>query len=235
METTLHQQLKEVFREPGSQTEVKFGRYRIDVVNGPRLVEIQQSGLAAIRRKVGDLLNRHPVDIVKPLVLRKRLVKLDRQQGAIVDQRWSPRRGSILDLFDELLYFTRLFPHPNLRIFVPLIEIEEIRYPGHGRRRRRRDSDYVVQDRALMAIHDIPIFTQASDLHGILPGSLAEPFDTAELARGLDIPRWAAQRMTYVMRKTGALQIVAKRKNANLYQKTTDQATDDTLLTRRAG
>ena len=56
METTLHQQLKEKFREPGSEIEVKIGRYRIDVVNGQRLVEIQRSGLAAIRDKINTLL-----------------------------------------------------------------------------------------------------------------------------------------------------------------------------------
>ena len=111
METTLHQQLKEKFREPGSEIEVKVGRYRIDVVNGQRLVEIQRSGLAAIRDKINVLLKDFEVDVVKPLIVRKRLIKFDQQEGKIVDQRWSPRRGSILDLFDELLYFTRVFPH----------------------------------------------------------------------------------------------------------------------------
>ena len=52
METTLHRQLKDYFRQSDSQLEVRLGRYRIDVVNGNRLVEIQRSGLASIRSKI---------------------------------------------------------------------------------------------------------------------------------------------------------------------------------------
>ena len=57
METTLHRQLKDEFCDPGSEIEVKLGRYRIDVVNGKRLIEIQRSGLSSIRDKIADLLN----------------------------------------------------------------------------------------------------------------------------------------------------------------------------------
>ena len=85
METTLHQQLKEKFREPGSEIEVKVGRYRIDVVNGERLVEIQRSGLASIRDKINVLLKDFQVDVVKPLIVRKRLIKFDREEGKIVE------------------------------------------------------------------------------------------------------------------------------------------------------
>ena len=44
----------------------------------------------------------------------------------------------MLDLFEELVHFTRVFPHPRLTLEVVLVEIEEWRYPGHGRRRRWR-------------------------------------------------------------------------------------------------
>ena len=41
------------------------------------------------------------------------------------------------DLFDDLVHFTRVFPHRRLTLEVPLVDIEEWRYPGHGRRRRQ--------------------------------------------------------------------------------------------------
>ncbi len=135
METTLHRQLKERFLRPGSEIEVNVQRYRIDVVTDGRLIEIQHSGLAAIRDKIQDLLQKNYwVEVVKPLIARKRLIKLSGKNGKIVQRRWSPRRGTMLDLFDELLYFTRVFPHPKLRLTCPLVEIEEQRFPGHGRR-----------------------------------------------------------------------------------------------------
>jgi hypothetical protein len=219
METTLHRQLKERFLHPGSEIEVNVQRYRIDVVTDGRLIEIQHSGLAAIRDKIRDLLkNDYLVEVVKPLIARKRLIKLSGENGKVVQRRWSPRRGTMLDLFDELLYFTRVFPHPRLRLTCPLVEIEEQRFPGHGRRRRRRAGDFVVKDRFLVQVIDTQCFQTAQDLHRILPNNLPEPFDTRQLSDGLRIERWQAQRIAYVLRHTGSVKHVGKRGNTNLFQ-----------------
>ena len=219
METTLHRQLKEHYCEPDARIEVKLGRYRIDVVNGDRLVEIQRSGLAAIRDKVNRLCSDgYQVDVVKPLIARKRLVKLSRKNGSEVSRRWSPLRATVLNVFDELLYFTRVFPHPNLRMLIPLIEIEEVRYPGHGKRRRKRAGDFVVKDRFILDIHETHTFETVLDLQSLLPDDLPKKFDTKELAEGLNVPRHQAQRIGYVLRKTGVAKECGKRGNAILYK-----------------
>ena len=219
METTLHRQLKEHFCEPGARIEVPLGRYRIDVVNGDRLVEIQRSGLAAIRDKVNKLVcDGYQVDVVKPLVARKRLVKLTCIDGIETSRRWSPLKATMLDVFDELLYFTRVFPHPNLRMLIPLVDVEEIRYPGHGRRRRKRKNDFEVKDRLMLDIHETRIFKSVMDLQELLPDDLPKKFDTSELAAGLGVPRHQAQRIGYVLRKTGVAKEVGKRGNAILYR-----------------
>lgn len=219
METTLHRQLKEHFCEPGARIEVPLGRYRIDVVNGDRLVEIQRSGLAAIRDKVNKLVSDgYQVDVVKPLVARKRLVKLTSIDGIVKSRRWSPLKATMLDVFDELLYFTRVFPHPNLRMLIPLVDVEEIRYPGHGRRRRKRKNDFEVKDRLMLDIHETRIFKSVMDLQELLPDDLPKKFDTSELAAGLGVPRHQAQRIGYVLRKTGVAKEVGKRGNAILYR-----------------
>ena len=219
METTLHRQLKEHFCEPGARLEVKLGRYRIDVVNGDRLVEIQRSGLAAIRDKVNKLVkDGYQVDVVKPLVARKRLVKLTSIDGIETSRRWSPLKATMLNFFDELLYFTKVFPHPNLRMLVPLVEVEEIRYPGHGRRRRKRNGDFEIKDRLMLDIHETEIFKNVIDLQKLLPADLPKKFDTGELAQGLGVPRHQAQRIGYVLRKTRVAKEVGKRGNAIVYQ-----------------
>ena len=218
METTLHRQLKEHYCTADSEIEVKFGRYRIDVVTGDRLIEIQHSGLAAISRKIAKLVESYEVDVVKPIVYRKRLVKLSRKNGKVMSQRLSPRKGGFLDLFDELLYFTRVFPHPNLRLITPIIEVEEIRYPGHGRRRWKRAGDFVVKDRILTSIVESESYSTAQDLHKHLP-KLTKTFDTKQIAEKLEIQRGQAQRMAYVMRKTGSIKQVGKKGNSLLYRK----------------
>jgi len=64
------------------------------------------------------------------------LIKRVKEGGPVAYRRLSPKRGTIFDLFDELVHFSRVFPHERLTLEVPLIDIEEWRYPGHGRRRR---------------------------------------------------------------------------------------------------
>ncbi|MEO8497487.1 MAG: hypothetical protein ABI614_20645, partial [Planctomycetota bacterium] len=172
MESSLHKQLKELYADNGAEVEHKLGRYRIDVVCDGELIEIQHGSLAAIRDKVADLTTEHRMLVVKPIVIRKRLVKSKSQGGRIVDRRLSPKQGSVLDLFDELVYFTRVFPHPNLTLEVPLIDIEEWRYPGHGRRRYRRQNDHVVDDQKLVKLHEIHRFQTRRDLLKLIPSDL---------------------------------------------------------------
>jgi hypothetical protein len=235
METTLHRQLKDYFRQSDSQLEVRLGRYRIDVVNGNRLVEIQRSGLASIRAKVQKLLeDGHVVDVVKPLIRRKRLIKLDSIDGREIDRRWSPKKGSELSIFDELLYFTRVFPHPNLTLIAPLIDIEEVRYPGQGkRRRRRRKNAFQIKDQKILEMGEMVRYESIRDLQKLLPASLPKQFDTAELAEGLGVPRWHAQQIAYVLRKTSAAIETGKRGNAIVCRLATTRESSKQLAAKR--
>ena len=80
METTLHRQLKAHYAGPQAEIEVPLGRYRIDIVDGDRLIEVQHSGLASIRDKVQFLLKSHDVVIIQPL-LGRQLVILPAEKG----------------------------------------------------------------------------------------------------------------------------------------------------------
>lgn len=218
METSLHRQLKALYADASSQIEAPLAGYRIDVLRAGELVEIQHGSLAAIRDKVRRLVAEHRVRVVKPIVARKLLVNQDARGGRVLQRRQSPKRGCILDLFHELVYFTRTFPHGNLILEVPLVEVEEWRYPGHGKRRRRRDRDHEVEDQRLTALQQVHQFQTAADLLALLPDTLPQPFDTGQLAQTLNIPRWFAQRVAYCLRQTGAVNEVGKQGNARRYQ-----------------
>ncbi len=234
MENTLHHQLKEIYREEGSSIEVKLGRYRIDVVNGKRLVEIQRSGLSSIRRKILNLCEEgYLVEVVKPVVARKKLVKLARQNGRVSSERWSPKRQSILGFFEELIYFTEVFPHPNLKMIVPLITVEEIRFPGQGKKRWRRKGNFVVQDRAIVDVLETHEFSTVGDLQKLIP-KLPQEWDTGELAKGLGVPRWEAQKIAYVLRKTGTAKEVGKRGNAIVCRLTTKKEAREDLSAKKS-
>ena len=126
METTLHRQLKELYCPDTSQHEVHIDGYRIDVRDGNRLIEVQCACLFAIREKVRQLLHEHRVLVVKPLATRKFLIKRKRQHGRIISSRYSPRQGTVYDLFEELVHFINVFPHPNLTLELLLTEQESI-------------------------------------------------------------------------------------------------------------
>jgi hypothetical protein len=219
METSLHRELKHVYADKGAQIEAPLGRYRIDVVCDGELIEIQHGPLSAIRDKVRSLLRDHRVLVVKPIVVQKRLVKRDAKGGRVISRRLSPKRGRDIDLFHELIHFTRVFPHRNLCIETPLVDIEEWRYPGHGRRRWRRGADHVVEDQKLVALHRVVRFRTAGDLMQIIPDDLPSPFHTAHLAESLSIRRCVAQRIAYCLRETGAARQVGKQGNARLYER----------------
>lgn len=221
METSLHQQLKRRYAGPDAQLEVRCGNYRIDAVVDDVLIEIQHGSLAAIRDKIRILLKKkHTVLLVKPLIERKRLVKRAKKGGAVIDRRFSPKRGTLLDLFDELVYFRNVFPHPRLTLEAVLVEVEEWRYPGHGRRRRRRSGNFVVEDRRLTAIGQSLQLQTRADLWAMMPKRLPKPFHTGHLARQLGVERWVAQKIAYCLRETGTVRQVGKQGNTLLYQST---------------
>lgn len=222
METSLHRDLKALYAGETDRREVRWGEFRIDVVRADELVEIQHGSLSAIRGKVARLLERHRVRVVKPIVIEKRLIKCRRRGAEVVDERRSPKRGSIWELFHELVYFVRVFPHPRLTLEVPLVEVEEWRYPGHGRRRRWRRDDFQVEDRKLLSVREVHRFHTPADLAALAPAALPSPFHTGDLAAAIDVDRWFAQRIAYCLLHTGAAQLVGKRGNARLLQFTSD-------------
>jgi hypothetical protein len=218
METSLHRELKRIYAGDEARSEVRHGRYRIDVVHGDELVEIQHGSLAAIRDKIRELLETHSVRVVKPIVASKLLVKRSRKQGPVAERRWSPKQGTLLDVFDELVYFTKVFPHPRLTLEVVLVEIEEWRYPGHGRRRRYRKNDFVIEDQKLCKLQSVHRFRTAADLLALIPARLPAPFHTGQLSESLGVPRGIAQRIAYCLRQTGAVRLMGKQGNALLYE-----------------
>lgn len=215
MESSLHRQLKLFYGGHIDDVEVQVDGYRIDAVVRGRLFEIQQASLSALRDKVRDLLQRHRVVVVKPLVSRKLLIRREIPSGDVVSSRFSPIRESVYNLFEDLVHFVNVFPNPRLTLEVVLTEQEEHRISRP--RRRRRGPDYRVEDRFLTQIISTTKLKTAADLRRLLPSTLPPRFTTGDLAAQAQIPRWLAQKMAYCLRKTGAIELLGKQSNALLY------------------
>lgn len=216
MESTLHRQLKALYGGPSGEQEVRVGDFWIDAVVRGRLIEIQRASLSGIRVKVAKLLESHRVTIVKPLAARTYIVRRDKPGGEIVSARYSPLRRSILNVFDELVHFGDVFPHPKLTFEIVMIEQEELRISR--RKKRFNGPDFAVEDRTLKTVLSKQTFRTVKDFAALLPPTLESPFSSADLATQAKIPRWLAQKMAYFLRKVGAIDVVGKAKNSMLYQ-----------------
>jgi hypothetical protein len=217
METTLHRQLKELYAADDQRREVSVDGYRIDAIAGGRLIEVQSAPLAAIRRKVRHLLERHDVLVVKPLAAHKLLITRRRKGGAVQSTRRSPRHETVYDLFAELVHFVEVFPHPRLTLHVLLTEQEEFRLPK--KQRWRRGPKFRVEDRRLAGVVGRHELRTTADLLKLLPPALPRQFTTADIARELSIPRWLAQKMAYCLRQTQSVTSVGKAGRAWLYER----------------
>jgi hypothetical protein len=215
METSLHRSLKERYAAGDIyRCEVRIEGFRIDAVDqAERLVEIQSGALGPLCRKLERLLPQYRLRIVKPIVLSRRLLQTSPRGGSVISVRRSPKRGVLLDIFDDLIGVVRVFPHINLEIEVLGVTIDEVRVP------RRRRPGYAVVDRRLGEICETATLARASDLWGLLPVACdnGAQFSTVDLAQWLDRPVWFAQRVAYCLRKTGAARVVGKMGNRLTY------------------
>lgn len=221
METSLHQQLKSHYAASPDHIEVALGAYRIDVVRGDELIEIQCASLSAIRKKIIDLLQRHDVRIVKPSVHRTRICKRNVKGGPIVSRRLSPKRGEAYELFEELIYLRGIFPNPRLTLEIPIVDVNQIRWMRKKKSRRRRDPGYVIEDTQLVEVHSSIELVEASDLWRLLPDGVSDnfgEFNTQDLATAIGCPRWIAQRIAYVLHHCQAITPTHRNKTGIHYQ-----------------
>lgn len=219
MESSLHRQLKGLYGGSDQDCEVLVEGFRIDAVARGRLIEVQRASLGAIRAKVAQLLTGHRVTLVKPLAARTLIVRRDEPDGPVVSRRYSPLRRTVYHLFEELVHFGTVFPHPHLQLEVVMVEQEERRIARP--KRRFNGPSFRVEDRLLLEIVSRQTFKTARDLAQLLPTTLPTPFQTLDVAREAAIPRWLAQKMVYCLKQSGAITPVGKAGNAVLYRNIT--------------
>lgn len=216
---SLHSALKDLYTQPGDEQEVPVEGYVIDVISGDLLIEIQTRSFASIKQKLLDLVPRHPVRLVHPIALDRWIVKQADDGQKTLSRRKSPKRGTYVHVFDELVSFPTLLAETNLSLEVVLTQEDEVRRHRPGRAWRRRG--WVVYSRHLIGVVERRRFAGPQDLEALIPPDLHEPFSTLDLARALKERRRLAQRMTYCLREMGVLVPRAKRGNEILYARAT--------------
>ena len=96
-----------------------------------------------------------------------------------------------------------------------MIEMEEIwRDDGRGSWRRRGAS---VEDRRLIRVLERKVFESKADFLEVLPKDLPDPFSNSDLAKSLGIRAVQSRRITYSLRKMGAITHVGNKRKQMLF------------------
>jgi len=214
-EQSLHNQLKDFYAGEGDGVEATVDGYKVDVVRGDVLVEVQTGNFGAIRQKLHDLLRSHRVLLVHPVPLNKWIVRVD-HQGGQVSRRRSPKKGRVEEVFYELVHTPELIVCPSLELEVVMVDAEELwADDGRGSWRRRRWS---IVDRRLLSVVESRVFTDPRDYLGLVPEALRPGFTAGDLARESKLSSGLAQKMVYSLRKAGLLEPAGRRSRSNLYR-----------------
>ena len=194
-EGSLHSALKAEYARPGDRFEVPLDGFVIDIRRDDLLIEIQTTSFAAMGRKLDHLLAEHRILLVHPIAVETYLEK----PGA--KPRKSPKRGSIHQLFEELVSIPTLLDHPNLSLEVVLVSVTKIQVADSTLRRGR--GGFRTTDRVLREILERRRFNSPADLRSLIPDGLPAVFTTADLARLAGVDRGLAQQMAYCLRPLG--------------------------------
>lgn len=214
-ENALHAALKTWYAGETGQVEVLLDGYLIDVVKDGQLIEIQTRSFFAIKKKLFDLVERRPVRLVHPIALERWIVRLHDQGDEALYRRKSPRRGRLEYLFNELIRFPELVAHPGFSLEILFTREEEIRR-ADGRGSWRRGGVSII-DRRLLEVISTRLFQTPGDFLALLPVDMPGVFTNPELAKSLGIQARLARKMTYCLKRMGALQEAGKRGRACLY------------------
>ncbi len=206
----MHAALKAHYAQPGDRFEVPLEGFVIDIARGDSLIEIQTGSFAALGNKLDALLDRYSVLLVHPIA---RYSYIERRDGS---GRRSPKRGSVFNLFDELVSVPTLIDHPSLSLEVVIVDVDKIQEWDPKIRRRR--GGYRTVDRRLRGIVETHRFDRVEDLCRLLPPDLPARFTTADLARHAHVSRDMARKMAYCFRPLGVFDELERTKAGYVYR-----------------
>ncbi|MGD8545882.1 MAG: hypothetical protein PVH12_06880 [Candidatus Bathyarchaeota archaeon] len=211
---SLHSEVIDWYSVSGDKLEVKVDDFIIDVLRDKLLIEIQTRNFSAIKKKLIKLLKKNQVRLVYPIAKLKWIVHISRS-GEFLRRRKSPKKGKLIDLFYELVHMPNLVRNKNFSFEVLLIEEEELRCDdGKGSWKRKGVS---IRDRKLLNVYDKVVFKNNQDFLRLLPNDVDEPFTNKFLAMKMGISIRLAQKITYCLRKMGAVSIASKKRKKLLF------------------
>ena len=214
-ETSIHHDLKLFYSSNPQCYERRVNGYIVDVFDNDLIVEIQTGNFGSIRKKLEILLITHKVKLVHPIPKNKYIIKIANNSAGGISRRKSPKKGSVYNVFKELLRLSNLITHPNFNLDVLLTEEEE--YWINDKKGSWRRKGWSKVDRKLISVSEKIEFCNNKDYVSLLPKDLSEKFTTSDVKDKANISLREAQQMCYTFRKAGLIKHSPLRLRCSLY------------------
>ncbi|HBL83309.1 MAG: hypothetical protein A2Y17_05555 [Clostridiales bacterium GWF2_38_85] len=215
-EKTLHAILKHSYELDTSCHEIKFCNFVADIMNDNGITEIQTRSLNNLRRKLDAFLPETVVTVVYPIASRKWLCWIDAETGETTKKRKSPKIGNIYDAVSELYKIKMYLGHPNFKLKLAFLEIEEYRHlNGWSKDKKRGSSRY---ERIPVAFTDEISFNCPDDYRLFLPDNLPENFTSQDFKKASDQNLKTCQTLINVLNYLGVIEQIGKSSRKNLYK-----------------
>jgi len=216
-EKTLHAVIKHYIETDVTKHEIKVGTFYADIVSEKGIFEVQTRSFYALRKKLAHFLEISPVTVVYPLPKTKWLLWIDKKTGEISKRRKSPRKGVIYDSIHELYRIKPLLSHPNLRIMLIFLDVEEYRNLDGWSYDKKRGSSRC--DRHPADIKEEVWLKSPADYTQFLPKSLPKQFTTKDLKKSAKIHISTAQTTLNILYNIGTVHRVGKQGNLHIYER----------------
>ena len=178
-EKRIHAALKVYYAPDPADREVAIGSYIADAVTEEGIFEIQSRDFYRIEKKLSDFLSVAKVTVVYPVIAKKQICSFFPDTGEMTT-RFSPKKGTVYSLFDELVGIKPLLSSNRLSFRVFLLTAKELR-TMRGKKVMRKE---------LFPLEPVEetVFSHLSDYRRMIPSSLPPLFTSKDLAKTLHIP-----------------------------------------------
>lgn len=215
-EKSLHAILKRYFEPNETKHEVKVGTHIADIAREGEIIEIQTRDLYRLAPKLSTFLVENRVTVVHPIVVKKRLFWLDKETGECKSARKSNKCGKEVDLLPELYGLRTFLHHPNFRVCVILLDVNEYRaLDGYGKDRKKRATKL---DRIPSALLDEIYLESPEDYRRFLPEGLPSAFTSEDYRKTAGCALWIAQRALNILSNMGLIREIGKQGRSKVYE-----------------
>ena len=216
-EKTLHAVLKKYLEPDETYHEIKIKNFFADIATPDGIIEIQTRNFSNLRKKLDVFLELGTVTIVYPIPATKWLLWIDEETGEISQKRKSPKQGTWYMALPELYAIKPYLLHPNLKIHLLLINMEEFRLlNGWGKDKKKGSTRY---DRIPISLVNEFYINNKNDYCNLIPPSLTDTFTAKEFQKASRLSPKKSSLSLQVLRYIGAIEQSGMQGRAYTYKK----------------